>query len=108
MEAVPPYLAERSRKLNAASPGPWQRSGTYVMDAALRTRENPALDTAITLADKFNTPIAVLLEAMREVSQAFAGLEMGQLSKPVDQADDQAATFSPSLKPIPAITSPIS
>jgi photolyase PhrII len=94
IEALPPHLAERSRKLNAASSGPRQGAVTYVMDGALRSRENPALGTAITLANKLNAPIAVLLElredlpfaadrhhfflleAMREVSQALAGLGM--------------------------------
>jgi photolyase PhrII len=67
---LPRALAIRTRALRGGPPA----AGVYVLyvlDANLRTRENQALDTALTLANAHGLPLVVLAE-LRE-DQPYAG-----------------------------------
>ncbi|MDZ7712655.1 MAG: FAD-dependent oxidoreductase [Rhodovibrio sp.] len=58
---LPRALAVRTRILRAGGPGAGPYV-LYVLDANLRTQENQALDTALTLANECGLPLVVLAE----------------------------------------------
>ena len=59
IDALPPHLAERTRRLNQAAPRPDAGFVLYWLRTACRTDENPALDAAIALGNRLGTPVFV-------------------------------------------------
>jgi photolyase PhrII len=58
-EILPPHLTERVRVMNTAAVNPDGRFVLYWMHHAVRGHENPALDTALMLANHLRLPVLV-------------------------------------------------
>ena len=58
-DILPPHLIERVRRMNAAPLNPDGRFVLYWMHHAVRGHENPALDTALILANHLQLPVLV-------------------------------------------------